>query len=383
MKKNEFLLTPAVGRSFVGRRKLLHELSKDLEDEKSRIGFCLYGRRRVGKTSVLMELKHLLRGKKKVVVAYLSLFDMADLSLKTFAEELANSVINAYMEKGILPLQIKAKKLLEAPVEVVVELLKSAKIEANVLQHIRILLEHKETQKNQSEFLRHAFNTGETLGKATGTKCVLILDEFPEMLKIENGLQMVKMLRTQQEIQKNTALVISGSIRKTMETVALSESAPFYRQLVPKHILPFTEQETGEFLKTYLGEADEKKVKRLHELTGGLPFYLQFIGRATNYSENLEEAIGSFIEHEGNLFFKEEFEKLGDKERLILVYLSSGSKKLTEIARGLDEPTTTIGRYMPILMEKDLVDKKSRGTYGISDSLFSYWIRHKYPQHSS
>ncbi len=380
MKRSEFVLTPAVGKSFVGRKELINELFKELVKPRSHIGFCLYGRRRIGKTSALMELEYLLRDKRNVIVTYLSLYDIADLSLKTFGEELVNATLTAYQKKDLLPLKIKIRKMLEAPLDIVMELLKNTKIEATVSEQIKVLLEHgqKKKKENYSKYIRHAFNIGETLATATSTKCILILDEFPEILKVENGIQLVKMLRTQYEMQKNTALVISGSIKKTLEMVAISESSPFYKQLVPKYLLPFTEEETEEFLRLYLGKVDKKEIKKLHEITGGLPFYLQFIGRSTHYAGDFDKTISKFIDQEGNVFFKEEFEKLGDKEKLIIISLSKGKKNLTDIAKELEEPTTTIGRYLPILIEKELVVKESRGIYRLLDNLFGYWVKQKY-----
>lgn len=378
MAKNEFVLTPATGRNFIGRKELMEELCGELGKADSHVGFCLYGRRRVGKTSALAELKSMLDKKKGVVVAYLSLYDVADLSMKTFAEELIGAVVDAYREKGLFPLQTRMRKIMEAPMDVVLELLKSAKIEATVLEHIKVMFEFGGKSKNYSEYLRHAFNTGEVLAKSTSTKCVIVLDEFPEILNVENGLQLVKMMRTQYEVQKKTALVLSGSIKKTLAAAALSEASPFYKQLVPKHLMPFTEEETGEFLRSYLGKSCRGDVRQLHQLTGGLPFYLQFIGRSTGYAGTVEEAVRRFITQEGDLFFKEEFDKLNDRERRIAATLSSGSKSLSGIARELGEPATTIGRYVAIMAGKDTVIRKGRGHYQLSDNMFAYWLRHRY-----
>lgn len=378
MEREEFILTPATGKQFVGRKQLIKEFTEELSNQKSKTGFCIYGRRRTGKTSIMMEAKGILKGKKDIVIAYLSLYDIADLSTRTFAEELINAVLSAYQEKGLLSISIKIRKLLEAPLEIVTELLKNTRIEATVLEQIKILLEHRQNAGNSSEYVRHAFNTGEALAKATSTKCIIMLDEFPEILGIENGIQLVKMLRTQCENQKRTAIIISGSTRKTLEIVALSDSSPFYKQLVPMHVLPFTEGETGEFLNQYLGKTGKEEAKKLHDLTGGLPFYLQFMGRSTRYAKSTEETISKFIEQEGDLFFKEEFEKLSDKEKLIVISLSRGGRTLTEIAGESGEPATTIGRYLPTLIEEEIVEKESRGAYLLSDNLFSYWVKQKY-----
>jgi hypothetical protein len=113
-------------------------------------------------------------------------------------------------------------------------------------------------------------------------------------------------------------------------------------------------------------------------ITGGLPFYLQFIGRSTRYTGDLDQVISDFVSQEGSIFFREEFEKLSDKEKAIIMSLSKGTKTLTEIAKETKEPTTTIGRYLPLLMEKEVVIKESRGSYLILDNLFGYWLKQKY-----
>ena len=378
MKKPEFLLTPVVGKSFVGRDELISELVKELGNPRSRIGFCLYGRRRVGKTSVLMEVKDHLAKKKDVVVAYLSLYDIADLTIETVGQEIINAVMSAYQEKNLLPFTVKIRKLLEAPADLVTELLLNTKIETTVLEHIKILLEYKQGKRNYTNYIRDVFNTGDVLGKATSTKCVLVLDEFPEMTKIENGMQIVKILRTQYEKQEKTALVISGSIKKTLETVALSEASPFYKQLVPKHVLPFSKEEVGRFLSLYLGKTKEDEVEKLYQLTGGLPFYLQFIGRSSGYVGGIDEAINKFLQQEGGLFFKEEVEKLTEKEKWIVVGLSGGQKTLTELAEEVKEPATTVGRYLPELIEKEIIVRESRGMYELLDKMFGLWLRKTY-----
>ncbi len=376
MGKSGFLLTPVMGGQFVGRKQVLHELVKELGNQKSHIGFCLYGKRRVGKTSIIMEAKELLKQKSDVVVTYLSLYDLPELTIKALVEALTESLLTAYQASGKLPLKVKVKQLLEAPWEIVLELLKNSKIEAQVLDNVKIMWEYRHKDEG-AEYLKYSFNLGESLAKATSTKCIVMLDEFPEILKIPNGLQAVKMLRTQYEVQNKTALVISGSIRKTLDAVALSEASPFYKQLVPKHVLPFTLEETVEFLKLHSKDNDKKEAEKLHELTGGSPFYLQYIGRASGYSGGVDSAIKIFIEQEGDVFFKEEFEKLSEKEKTIVAALSNGNMTLTNIATELKEPITTIGRYMPILIEKEVAVKESRGTYKLADNLFGYWLREK------
>lgn len=372
-----FSLTPVAGRYFVGRKSFIDELVTELGNKASHIGFCIYGRRRVGKTSVLMETRTILGNKKGVVVAYLSLYDIVDLSAQIFAEELTKSIIIAYQEKGLLPLKMQVKELFKTPISTALEFLRGIKVEARIIEQFRLIFEHKENSKNYPDYLKDAFNLGEVLAETTSTKCIIMLDEFPEIILFENGLQLVKMLRTQYEKQKRTSLVVSGSLRHTLEIVALSESSPFYKELVPKHLLPFSKEEVGEFLRLYIGKVSEEEVNRLHKLTGGLPFYLQYIGRSTKYAGKIDEIIDAFIKQEGDVFFKEEFEKLGGKEKNIIISLAEGKKSLTEIAKDIGEPATNISPYLPSLIENEFIAKEERGSYTLSDPLFGYWIKSK------
>ena len=378
MATAEFSLTPVSGKYFIGREAILKELWDELSDAKSHIGFCLYGKRRMGKTSILLETKAGLDKRKDIVISYISFYDMPELSQGILAETLVSGIIEAYQQKGLLPLDISIKELFKAPLGVVLNLLKNAKIETKIVEQIKVTFEYKDVKKGSYEYIRHAFGIGETLAEATHTKCVIILDEFPEIIKVENGLQLVKMLRTQYEQQRRTALVISGSIRRTLDAVALSDSSPFYKQLVPKHILPFNKVEVAEFLKAYLGKMPQEELDKLYALTGGSPFYLQFIGRATKYEGTVEEVIGKFINQEGDLFFKEEFEKLSSKEKGIVIALCEGKRTLTDIAQVLNEPATTVGSYLPSLTDTDVLQKESRGTYFLPDSLFAYWLRMRF-----
>ncbi|MCX6768684.1 MAG: hypothetical protein NTY83_02490 [Candidatus Micrarchaeota archaeon] len=226
--------------------------------------------------------------------------------------------------------------------------------------------------------MKRAFGLGEKLAKSSGVKFVLILDEFPEMLKVENGLQLVKMLRTLHEGHQNTVMVISGSERKTLETVALDSASPFYRQLVPKNVPPFSFEETREFLGKYGLELPEESARRLYELTDGLPFYLQFIGRSVSITGDIDGAVKEFIAQEGNLFFTEEFEKLSAKEGVVVRAMARGATSPTEISKASGEPVTSVSSYMVSLQDKGVARKAGKAAYVLNDTLFSLWLRERH-----
>lgn len=374
----QFTLKPVYGEQFIGRKEMLEGMLREIRNPKSNTGFCLHGRRRVGKTSLLRELEHEL-GEDRIVVAYLSLYELAGLSLKTFIEQLSAAVLEAFRQKGAIPLEYAVRVLIESPSEVISSALSKIRVGAELSEELRFFLEFRKGKHgNHTEAAKRAFGLGEKLAQSTGMKFVLILDEFPEILKLENGMQLVKMLRTAHEGHRSTVVIISGSERKTLEAVALDSASPFYRQLVPKSVPPFSFGETQEFLRKYGMALQEGGARRMHELTGGLPFYLQFIGRSVSITGDIEGAVKEFIKQEGNLFFTEEFEKLSAKEGVVVRAMANGASSPTEISRASGEPVTSVSSYLVSLQDKGVAVKAGKAAYALSDALFSLWLKERH-----
>lgn len=377
--KNGFTLTPAYGDNFVGRKGILSKIAKEIKNPGNNMGFCLHGRRRVGKTSILKELELELSGSRNIVVAYISLYELADLSLRTFTEQLSLAVLESFRRKKVLPLEYAIPVLLKSPKEVVESALSKIKVGAEISKEISFFLEFKRGEhSNYTEAAKRAFGLGEKLAQASGKAFVLILDEFPEILKVENGAQLVKVLRTVHEGHKKTTLIISGSERQTLEMVALGGASPFYKQLIPIQIPPFSFEETKEFIRKYGLRLSESGTRKLFEYTAGVPFYLQYIGRSAKIGMGIEQAIGEFVKEEGNLFFREEFGKLSPNERKIVLAAARGAISPTNISQSSGEAVTSVSSYLVSLQGKGVVKKTGKGEYALVDVLFEVWLRAKY-----
>jgi AAA+ ATPase superfamily predicted ATPase len=320
-----------------------------------------------------MELERRLGSIGKIVIAYFSMWDMGSLSTKTFVEELSKTVISAYQEKGFLRLEMAVKRATERVRAFVANVMD--RLEARIrVEDVEFFLTLKERKiDNYSPIIRQAFDLGDELAAKTGTKCVLMIDEFPDVLKLENGLQIVKMLRTSQEKQKHLSLVISGSVRHTMEQVAMSEASPFYRQLVVRRLPPLNLDEVMEFLEKYAGIKDKVLAEKLLDVTGGVPFYLQYLGRTGNLMD-VEGAVEEFLREEGSVVFQDEYSRLTEKEKLIVTAMVRGIERLSEIAKKTELPATTVSSYLSLLVNKEVVYKKGKGRYGLVDKMFSKWL---------
>lgn len=377
-----FSLKPVVGKEFVGRTEILQRLLSELEKEKSINGFALYGKRRVGKTSILLETKRRLEEKQKIVPIYISVWDLVEWRLDELCTKIVSETVNAY--KPRLGLPFKFEELLRMSYGGITEFLKKLEVKTEVAELITLGVSlSKEQTSDLNKNVEDAFLFPEKMAQRTGTKAVLMIDEFPSIVELTNGkklgLGIMGKLRTIHEKYKKTTLCVSGSIMKTMENAVLSPSAAFYGQLTPINVPPLSLEETTELLKANLGgKIAQKSITKLFEMTSGFSLYVNAIGIRLSSEKKIGDgeikaAFDEFLSEEGTLIFKRDFYTCSSKERSILIQMSKEKTSITQIARGMNSSPATVGKLMSYLEEKGVVEK-SEEKYTLADPVFEKWI---------
>jgi AAA+ ATPase superfamily predicted ATPase len=379
-----FTLRPVKGAGFIDRQELLDELISELTDIKSSTGYALYGKRRIGKTSILKEIQRRLDKEDEIVAVYFSVWDLIELNVVEFCQRLSMQIIDAY--RPYLGLKYRAKELIQTPLTMLRKLLKESefKIVYNQLEFLISLNLEKDIDRNL--LIENTFALLEKLAESTDTKCVLMIDEFPSVveLKINNskvGDTILKKIRTIFEGWERTTLCISGSIRSTMKLAVLSSTSPFYRQLIVKEIRPFEREHTKELLSQAI-VISEEGIEEIHNFSAGIPFYIQFIGKMLERgkSTGLEEIRGieeEFLREEGDVLFKEEFEDMSPKERWIALNIANGFHTPKEIANAVRDKISNVNRFLRYLEDKGYVLKREKGYYVMEDPVFERWLRRR------
>lgn len=381
-----FTLQPVFGKSLIGREQLVEEMLGVLKDKKSNTGYSIYGVRRVGKTSILKEIESRLSAQKDIVVVPVCLWEVVPFTLENFLEEFVVTIMEKY--KKLLPIEQKIKDLMVTPLNILKSLIKNLQLGIKVKENIEFLLSFKtQKTKNYTELFKKAFMLPEELAKSTKIKCVIILDEFPTILELKEGIDLVRALRTLHEKQKNTAFCISGSIRKTMNAVIFSSTSPFYKQFLIKEIKPLNKEGVEKLLKINLKEygirMDEKVVDEIYKYTMGAPFYVQFLGKLILEKklefvslESIKKIIKSFLLEEGNTIFLDYLHSFSIKEQEILSVIACRDiENVTNISKETNETPNTISTYLLYLIDKGALEKKERGKYIFADNMFKEWLK--------
>lgn len=111
-----FTLVPVYKENFIDRSILLDELYAELSNSKSNTGYALFGKRRIGKTSIFKELQWRLEEVKGIVPVYFSVWDLIEFTLLEFCQKLSIAILEAYRPR--LGITYKIKELLKTPITV-------------------------------------------------------------------------------------------------------------------------------------------------------------------------------------------------------------------------------------------------------------------------
>ncbi len=312
---------------FIGREKELAGLNELYMQDQFQL-FVLYGRRRVGKTTLLNEFC-----KNKPSVFYSAEQSNSKLNLEKFSKQ----VFDFYGETALEPFSSWT----------------------NALTYIN------ERQENN--------------------RLILVIDEFPYLVRKNRALLSELQHLIDHKLKNgNLFIVLCGSYMGFMEKEVLGSKSPIFgRRTGQLHLKPFTYRTSIQFLD---GFSDEDKLN-LYGAFGGTPLYLQQVHKEDGFEENIKKTflrVTSYLYEEPLLLLRQEVQEPGIYSAIIEA-IAGGYSKSNEIATKIGEDSAKCIKYMQTLCELGILYKEtpfgekesSRKTvYAISDFMFRFWYRY-------
>lgn len=312
---------------FVGREKELAELN-ELYGQDSFHLFILYGRRRVGKTTLLNEFS-----RDKDAIFYSAEQSNDRMNLEKFSEQ----IFEHYQEKTLEPFS---------------------------------------NWENAFTYIQN---------RQEGKRLVLILDEFPYLARKNKGLLSVLQHLIDHRLQFGRLfLVLCGSYMGFMEKEVLGAKSPIFgRRTGQLHLKTLDYQTSAEFLE---GFNREEKLE-LYGAFGGTPLYLKQVQKEKNFEENIKQAflkVTSYLYEEPLLLLRQEVQEPGIYSAVIEA-IAEGRTKANEIAARTGEEQAKCIKYIQTLCELGILYKETpleekdsarKTQYGISDFMFRFWYRY-------
>lgn len=317
---------------FIGRKNELHTLNTEYNRNSSFV--VIYGRRRVGKTTLIKEFL-----KNKTAFYYLATEELEIQSMKRLANVIARTTKNTLLQK--------------------IEF-------TDWLDLFQLIADYKPEEKK-----------------------VLVIDEFPYLVRTNSAFPSILQNAWDEFLKdSNVMLILSGSLIGMMQKHALSYDSPLYgRRTAQMRLTPLPFTSIYETQNLPFEQAVEQ-----FALTGGVPKYLEFFEDGRPLEEQLKDAVFSkngFLYEEPNFLLKSEFLTAVNYFSIIKT-IADGNHKLGKIASALGQESSSLTPYLSTLSDLGFIEKRTpiteknpeksrKGLYFIADNFLRFWFCYVYP----
>lgn len=324
-------------KQFVDREQEMETLQNEYERDGSAL-VVLYGRRRVGKTTLISEF---IKDKK-------ALFFLA-------SEEAESQNRNAYKEK--------AAEFIDS------DLLRNADI------------------KSWDILFKAIMDT------PFESKPVIVLDEFQYLGKANPAFPSI-FQRIWEEIlkDKSVMVILCGSLISMMESQTLAYGSPLYgrrtAQIRLKQI-PFA------YYHNFFPGKSRKELIELYAITGGVPKYIEPFSEDKDIYGAIQKCVlnrSGYLYDEPYFLLRQEVSEVGSYFSIIKA-IAAGNTKLSSISALLEVKATSLTKYLKTLIDLDILErevpiteenpeKSKKGLYKIKDNYLRFWFAFVYPNMS-
>ena len=225
---------------------------------------------------------------------------------------------------------------------------------------------------------------------AASEKLLVVIDEFPWLLPSTEAstdavLSTIQAVMEEERDSSRLKLILCGSLIGQMESLQ-AERNPLHGRLIPMQLHPLPFVEASLFLD-HLSPVD--RFERF-AITGGMPRYLDTLGKAQNLKDALRDEVlnrNAPLWDEGRAILEQELRE-PKMYFAVLQALASGDKELNEVTQLLRAENTTVSKYLSTLKDMRIVgrhlpvgaDPQSRsGHWHLSDPFFRFWFRYVFP----
>jgi len=319
---------------FIDRVSEMETLQSEYDRKGSSL-VIMYGRRRVGKTTLITEF---IKDKK-------ALFFLA-------SEESEAQNRNAFKERA------------------------AAFIDSDLLKNAEV--------KNWDMIFKAIMDS------AFNTKPVIVMDEFQYIGKANPAFPSI-FQRIWEEILKNKSVmvILCGSLISMMESQTLAYNSPLYGRRTAQIRL---KQIPFRYYQEFFSDKSRKELIEMYAVTGGVPKYIELFSEKGDIFQSIQNCIlnrSGYLYNEPYFLLQQEVTEVGSYFSIIKA-IAAGNSKLAAISTVLEIKATSLTKYLKTLIDLDILErevpvtednpeKSKRGLYKIKDNYIRFWFAFVYP----
>jgi uncharacterized protein len=381
--------TPVTASWFANRRAELAELEAHIRRlvDGAPSWVCVFGPRKIGKTSLLLETAARDRA-EPILFVILDTFEEAPVSPAIF-RRYALRVVDAFFAREV---GASLEAVATSPAELRALLQESASF-ARLPPALRAFVLELAEQPIDADFVKRAIDLPERLAQALGRLVAVAWDEFQELTDLTGSPfgDPLPLLRSIWQRHRRTTYIVSGSARTMLRRLVTERHSPFFHHFAMLEVGPFAREDAIRLLtdRSEAGRAIPETVAvRAVDLVGGSPFYLQLVGETLERlpgpvdDDALRQAVQELLfSRTGRLalYFEAQFAALVGRSTYlaaVLTTLAEGPRRVSEIAKAIGAPAGATIKYLERL--GDAVVKEPDG-YRLDDATFGLWLLWRRP----
>lgn len=225
------------------------------------------------------------------------------------------------------------------------------------------------------------------------SKPVLVIDEFQYIGKSNPAFPSVFQKIWEEHLKHRSVMVIlCGSLISMMESQTLAYNSPLYgRRTAQIRLAPIPFRYYGEFFP----QKKHRDLIEMYAVTGGVPKYIELFAEAKDvYSAIASNVLNrsGYLYDEPNFLLQQEVSEIGSYFSVIKA-IAAGNCKLSAMASLLEVKATGLTKYLKTLADLDIVErevpiteenpeKSKKGLYKIKDHYIRFWFTFIYPNRS-
>lgn len=225
------------------------------------------------------------------------------------------------------------------------------------------------------------------------SKPVIVIDEFQYIGKSNPAFPSI-FQRIWEEIlkDKRVMVILCGSLISMMESQTLAYSSPLYgRRTAQIRLAQIPFRHYGEFFP----DKNRRDLIEMYAITGGVPKYIELFAESDDIYSAIQNNIlnrSGYLYDEPNFLLQQEVGEVGSYFSIIKV-IAAGNSKLSAIASILEVKQTSLTKYLKTLIDLDILErevpvtvenpeKSKMGLYKIKDNYLRFWFAFIYPNRS-
>lgn len=263
----------------------------------------------------------------------------------------------------------------------------------------RVAFKDKAAEFIDSDLLRDAdIKSWDTIFKTVmdtpfDSKPIIVIDEFQYLGKANPAFPSI-FQRIWEEIlkDKSVMVILCGSLVSMMESQTLAYDSPLYGRRTAQIRL---KQIPFQYYHEFFPGKSRKELIEMYAVTGGVPKYIELFSEGKDIYSAIQKCVlnrSGYLYDEPHFLLQQEVTEIGSYFSIIKA-IAAGNSKLSAISTVLEIKATSLTKYLKTLTDLDIVErevpiteenpeKSKKGLYRIKDNYLRFWFAFVYPNMS-